>query len=480
MTTSLIALPIHRVAIQFDDRQMVAWVDLAPGEYIPLEVLRAAVAASGIRFGLLMDAMREVIVPEPAPRRIFLARGQEREDGEDARLEHLVQRGNPYKVRNDGSLDFQGANLLITVKKDQPLARITDPGDGRIGMTVLGTPVQPQPGKPLSGYMKSGDGTLFDEASQQIVAERTGIYNKKKNDDVEVEELLIVDGDVDFHSGSINSDQPVLIKGDVKAGFSVRSRGNVAVLGCVEDSDIEVAGDLEVQRGILSGQCPVKVGGMLRASHIEEREVHAYNIYVQQGLRRVQAFARKDIVTQGIVGGSVHAGGNIEVRDIGSEFGEPTICQAAYDLVLHTQKNKLLQEISTLQKEINETEDELKAQQEQCDELSRKARKAAEAKAPAVVLNKAVTLAKNALLEREQTQNVLSDYQISLRETESNPLVEKDLEASVQHSSIVVRGAAHLGSEIKFGSFLTRPVLMTIDQSTFEVVGKEIVVRLEE
>jgi uncharacterized protein (DUF342 family) len=471
---------LDQVEIRFDDRQMVAWIDLDAGQCVRPDRLRALVQEAGIRYGLLLDALREAMVPADRQRRIILARGRERRDGTDGRLEELIERTAPYRVRQDGSLDFQGANLLVTVKRDQHLAQVLPPEQGAPGMTVLGAALQPKAGTPLKLSRAAGEGTALDESEARIVAAQSGIYTRKPGGKIAVSDLLVIDGDVDLASGSVDTDRPVLVKGDIKAGFALESRGSVMVEGCIEDAVVRVGGDLEVRSGILSGKQIIEVCGTVVASHLEDRHVRCRSLAIQQGVRRGVIEAREDVTTHSIVGGRVSAGGNVTCTAIGSEFGEASIVQAAWDMACARQLQALQDQLDALTDERTRLIQAQAEAQEQLEDRSRKARKAAEKRAEPVVLNKTVALARQALAERDAAQAAVAACDEQIAALRADPGWQQQPDVRLHEARITVTKAVHLGAEIVFGKDLQRPIMTTMSGAAFVVAGKEIMVQLPE
>jgi uncharacterized protein (DUF342 family) len=66
---------------------------------------------------------------------------------------------------------------------------------------------------------------------------------------ISVETVMVIPGDVGVATGDINSFGSVIVKGNVEDGYTVKSAGNVEIMGNVGKSTIETPGDVIVHQG---------------------------------------------------------------------------------------------------------------------------------------------------------------------------------------------------------------------------------------
>ena len=131
-----------------------------------------------------------------------------------------------------------------------------------------------------------------------------GWYSDLKNNRFQFKKLLVHKGNVNFSTGNITYDGPVIIKGDIEGDVTIHVQGDVIVHGAVLDGDISVKGDLTVKGGIRSGgRCHVKVRGNLKTEFIENSVVEV---------------TRDLTIKKAIVGGLILCGGRLQLKGLGN------------------------------------------------------------------------------------------------------------------------------------------------------------------
>ena len=138
---------------------------------------------------------------------------------------------------------------------------------------------------------------------------------------------LVDDGDVDFRHGNIDTKLSVLVKGDVKAGFSIKSAGDIEVMGVIEDARISAQGRLVVKGGILPGSHRVKAHGDIDARYVSNREVKCHTLRVGGSVRWSRVLVTGEIIAKEILGGDIICAGNITVDQLGNADGLATRVQ---------------------------------------------------------------------------------------------------------------------------------------------------------
>ena len=119
---------------------------------------------------------------------------------------------------------------------------------GEKGFNVLGEEIRPRPGR---------DVRLPVGANTEIVANKLVSTSKGHisyaNHKVNIFQTYEVNGDVDFNTGNINFPGNVIIKGNVKNGFTVRAGGDVDISGNLAGTVI-IGGNLNVKGSFKAGQ----------------------------------------------------------------------------------------------------------------------------------------------------------------------------------------------------------------------------------
>jgi uncharacterized protein (DUF342 family) len=107
----------------------------------------------------------------------------------------------------------------------------------------------------------------------------------------------VIAGNVDLSTGNIDVAGPLVVRGDVMMGYTVRARGSLEVFGNVEDSAIDVDGDVTIHQGFTgSGRGRINATGNVRVLHVRGQSITA----------------GKDVFIENeCVNATIHAGGRI-------------------------------------------------------------------------------------------------------------------------------------------------------------------------
>ena len=187
------------------------------------------------------------------------------------------------KIDGIPGLDIFGNEIGVTETKDVDIKY-----NDNINMRDLGDHIH---------YYSNTDGLFF--------------FN---NNEADVEEVMVVEGDVCFETGNIEYEKNVIIKGDVLTGFSVKSGMDVIIEGAVENgAQIVCRGDLTVHQGIIGKDTKITCKGNVTAAYILDAAV-----YCEKGT----------YITNNVIGGRIFSndlikihGGNIKKSNQSAVYG---------------------------------------------------------------------------------------------------------------------------------------------------------------
>lgn len=318
------------INVSISDNEMEAYLSLGVPEGlvgITVNDVLYKLYEYGVELGIDEDAIQELIDSGQPVRNAVVARGKPVLNGKDAKVEFLVDLDKSAKplITEDGSVDFRNINLIKIVDKDQLLAVKEPPTEGEAGYTVTGRVTPPRPGEDV--LLPRGKNTYLSENGLQLFSEIIG--NVFSEDEVlNVKNVYVVKGNVDFSIGNISYPGDVVINGDVKADFRVHTEGNIIVRGTVEAAElVSTSGDIEVKKGIIGTQhekkAKVVAGGSITALFIQEGVVSAgKNIEVGSYILNSVIHAEHDVVAlrdKGMIAGSsVFSGSCVRAKNIGS------------------------------------------------------------------------------------------------------------------------------------------------------------------
>lgn len=221
-------------------------------------------------------------------------------------------------------VDFRQRSPFVLVKKGEVLARLVPQQGGVQGSTILGKAL-PYASVKIS-KIEPGKNTELEE--NRIVAGCDGRF-EYINRTFWVNEVLTLERDIDYRTGNIDFPGDVIINGQIKDRFTVRSGGSVYCNATMDASDVISAKDLIVRLGVIGRKTGrVRVGGMLRAKFIENCYVEATDsIIVDVGILNsaVHAGNKVELKEKGIVvGGTIYAQNGIVATQLGTEMGPKT------------------------------------------------------------------------------------------------------------------------------------------------------------
>ena len=281
----------------------------------------------GVERGIDEEAIKKLIDSGQPARNAIVAKGKPVKNGKDAKVDILVDLDKSAKplITEDGSVDFRNINLIKIVDKDQLLAVKEPATEGVAGYSVTGRITPPRAGEDV--LMPRGRNTYLSEDGLQLFSDIIGnvFY---EGEVLNVENIFVVKGNVDFSIGNISYPGDVVINGDVKADFSVHTEGNIVVRGTVEAAElVSTSGNIEVKKGIIGTQqekkAKVVAGGSVKALFIQEGVVSAgKDIEVGSYILNSVIHAEHDVLVlkdRGMIGGSnIFSGSCVRAKNIGS------------------------------------------------------------------------------------------------------------------------------------------------------------------
>lgn len=217
------------------------------------DVITEAKVRHGVQFDWINRLVKESHHAEPgAEVRGIIAEGTEPEPGIPSDFEFLVvpfeDRILQPQTRDDGSLDMHNLGEIEVVDVGQPLVRRIPSKPGESGSDVLGNVIFSKALKDEPFDICEGS-EVSAEDPHLLISSRHGVPLKQPRG-IKVTEVLVV-RDVDLHTGNVDYDGSVMIKGDVKNGMAVDATGDIFVDGFVENARLTAQGDVVIKQGII-------------------------------------------------------------------------------------------------------------------------------------------------------------------------------------------------------------------------------------
>ena len=292
----------------------------------------------------------------------IVAHGTAPVHGKDTQFKHLVENvvdRKPHE-RNDGTLDYYDLGVLVCVDEGEELMRKYPPTPAINGRSVTGKELSARLGKNLSfGKCKGAEPSSFDPDLLISTLKGQPIFN---DNGVTVESLYTVKK-VDLHTGHVDYDGSIVVKGDVMPGMKIKVSGDVQVFGMVENASIEAGGNVDIKLGAIGrawdsnaeNKVQIRCKGNLSAGHIENFFIDAQgDVLIKSRISNCDVKAGSQVIVgnhkemkSGIVGGNVIAGSIIRTEALGSSGS--TLTQVSIEC-----SSDVTEEMNTIKKNIVE------------------------------------------------------------------------------------------------------------------------------
>ncbi|MEK8214471.1 MULTISPECIES: DUF342 domain-containing protein [unclassified Paenibacillus] len=347
------------VSITFSEDKGIAYLQFSKRDEnfsCSSEDLESFLNSHNIRYGIQRDIVQRISSnpEEYFFNRVPIAIGDPAENGTDGRVVLTIDMEEDRKPleKADGKVDYKDLVRLHNVKKGQLIARKIPPMPGKSGNTVTGEEIPYRAGK--DAHFKVGKNVLIDQDETSMYAAMDGLVTLTEKGKVNVFPVYEVNGDVDYSTGNIDFVGTVVIRGNVLTGFTVKSAGDIRVVGGVEGAELISGGSIEIAGGIIGyNKGLVSAGKNVKVSFIQDGNVVAgEDVIVSQSIMHSNIRAGRDVLCNGskglIVGGVVQAGERVVARTIGNTMSTATAIEVGVVPELRNEINDLRHELRQL------------------------------------------------------------------------------------------------------------------------------------
>ncbi len=325
-----------------------------------------------IVYGIRKEDIENYCKNREYSKELVAAQGKSPINGKDAEVAYDfdISEEKKFSEKEDGTIDFRNLNNVINVKKDTVLCHIIPPQDGEDGIDIFGQDISYKPGRTVS--FNYGNNTYISQDGSQLLASTDGCVEYKKGK-VFVEDVYRVNN-VDNSTGNIDFIGNVIINGDVKAGFSVKSKGDIKIRGMVEGAFIESGGEVVISKGMNGmGKGSIYAKGNVTSKYIENALIVSDKCIYAEALINSEVKAGESIILRGssaaIIGGSSMAENLIYAKTIGSRTNPET--NVIINLTKYQEEQQSLSEKQRLnwklEKELTAKNSELKEIEEKIE-----------------------------------------------------------------------------------------------------------------
>ncbi|MGE5340878.1 MAG: DUF342 domain-containing protein [Candidatus Omnitrophota bacterium] len=323
-----------RVNVEISDDEYTAYISIIPEPGVPLLLneFGPLLKSHGVVFGFKKETMISIVNKYKNGEgvdHVIIAEGIRRVPGVKPEIEYKFDTSFSPREIEPGKTDYREISKYRTVKKGQLLV------------------VKKRFKKPIDGIKVTGDRDLtpqFEDipvlTGAHIVKEEDNDYIRYsseldgvlifRNNELSVYPELKIAGNVDFNVGNIDFDGNVKIGRDVLPDFTIKSGGNISVMGSALACMLHAALSIEVKEGIVGkNKGEIHSGENLTAGYIENSIVHAESdINVRTGIIGSQVTCGGKLIMETlksrVVGSTVQSVKGIVVHNAGSPFDNAT------------------------------------------------------------------------------------------------------------------------------------------------------------
>lgn len=356
--------------------EMSATANLVPpteaGRALSLESVRSLIVQLGISFGVDEEGLTEAVLNCNLDRRpirgFLLARGKSPVPGEP---EHFRLEPRFAEKRQQFSLealrvDPKEQSSLLVVKKGELLAASVPAKAGEAGYDIRGRELPA--GRASVIQIIPGERVVTTEAGLEAGVDGllsfTGDLERGPLT-LKVEEILLVRGDVDYHTGHIVFPGDVYIEGRVGDGFKVWAGGDIQCKATMDAFDINAKKNLVCAQGIIGRRkAEIRVGGALKAKFIQNCRVAVRgDVSVATAIvnTRLYSLGTADLGDKGVImGGELYAVHGVRCGRLGNQAHQRTLIHVGSDFAVKQRLDRANEQLRVLSLEARKIAEEAK------------------------------------------------------------------------------------------------------------------------
>ncbi len=340
-----------------DQMESMIEIKCSESETVSREEVMHALERQGITYGILEEAVDELLEKKRYNVSVVIAKGKLPTKGEDGWYEFFFHTENKKKpnILPDGSADYKNIQWFEMVEKGQKIAVYHSAQSGEDGYTVTGKKLPALYGQEKN--VLTGEGFELQPDRKTYVAAVDGRIELLGENQIYISKMLVLD-EVTATSGNIDFDGCIYVKGNVGAGSVIKASQDIVIYGFVEAATIQCEGDIVIGSGANGGgEGLIKAGGRINGQFFEAIHViSGENIYANYCLNCLLQ-AGDSIMINGkkgmLAGGYAQAAFQLKVHQLGNHIGIETNVQLGIDSVVLQKKAALESQLEEEHKELS-------------------------------------------------------------------------------------------------------------------------------
>lgn len=396
-----------------------------------MEELLGVLKENGIVHGIREEALSGIAEGKQNYEEILIATGTAAKDGRDGYFEYHFNTHPETEpiILPDGSVDYNVLGKIELVREGELLVTYHPPIPAVYGRDICGNDINAYEGKGLPPLQCKR--CCPDETGCKYYADTEGNVTLEGRT-LTVTPIYVLEGNLDAATGSLDFHGDVLIQGNVFAGVTVKTTGNITINGHVETANLFAGKDVILKNGMQgSGNGTIRAGQNVMARFIEQTRVYAGNEVNTGALLNCEVESGQNVKVIGnrgtIIGGRVTAVEEIAAASIGNRAGVETQLVIGLDCEFKTKMgevDRLTEEYEENMKDAVRTLDRIDYQMK----------------------NQAVTPALNEQRAEQMRRKI--NYQLKLKEITQKREELIDINRRSADGKIVVSGLSNVGCVI--------------------------------
>lgn len=315
----------------------------------------------GIVFGLTEEARTRGKLLLTASGHYLVAEGVRPQRGKDGTVRYLFEEEvhKHFVEEPESEKELFGILHIPEVRAGDVIAEVLPPEEGVPGKNIFGKEVPAPPGRPAK--IRAGKNVEVLEDGRIAVAKVAGrpvVVGKT----LSVLPLFEIDGDVGPATGDVRFVGSVVVRGTVRAGFTVESEGDVEVWESVEAATIKAQGNVRIRGGFFGGEKGfLEAQGNVIVKVVESATVKARgDILIEEAALHSFLSAGRNIIVRGkkglLAGGVARAGNLIWVKVLGSPMGTKTEVSVGIDPEVQEEYRRIQEHLKKVRETLQEAE----------------------------------------------------------------------------------------------------------------------------
>lgn len=353
----------HEFSISIEDNgnKAYAYVPRLTGNMVTKEDIYNDLKRRKIVFGIIPEAITDLIDKKRTNERILIAEGIPAQRGKDGWFEFFVRLDMPRipAPLPDGGVDYVNIEAFEMVDEGEKIAVYHPAGKGTDGKNIYDETIHADNGteqKPLrgEGFVIAPDGVTY-------LSKMSGKF-EYINGRIIITNMLVVREDVTAVTGKLEVDGSVYVIGSIYSGGYIKASGDIIIERNVEAARLIAGGNVMIKQGSCSkNDCFIEAAGEVSGKFFEAANINARgNVkanYIMNSnintMGRVIVSGKKGV----LLGGRICAVNGVDTYNLGNSSHLRTLMEVGRNELYEREqaryaekREELLVELSALEK----------------------------------------------------------------------------------------------------------------------------------